>query len=82
MHNINITIGSIGYGVVQCGVQPFDATSGANGTVTIYINGENLTSIKSVIERGKGANLSFVYKASEATTYNGTAYAAGDTITT
>lgn len=82
MDNIDITIGSIGNGVIQSGVQPFDATSSANGTVTVFITGEKLTSLKSVIERGKGSNLNFIYKASEATTYNGTAYNAGDTITT
>lgn len=80
---ISITIGSIGHGVKESKTAPFGATPNANGTITIYTTGDKLDSIKtSVIGGNPGSGLNFVYKASEATTYNGTSYSAGDTILT
>lgn len=79
---ISITIGSIGHGVKESKTGPFSATPNANGTITIYTTGDKLDSIKaSVLGGNPGSGLNFVYKASEATTYNGTSYSAGDTIT-
>ena len=78
---LDITIGSIGHAVMDSKPQPFGSTSKASGTVTIYTKGDVLDSLRSAVQNGAGANISFVYKASEATTYNGTSYQAGDTIT-
>jgi hypothetical protein len=78
---LDVTIGSIGHAVTGSRQQPFGSTSKASGTVTIYTKGDVLDSLRSAVQNGAGANISFVYKASEATTYNGTSYQAGDTIT-
>ena len=78
---INITIGSIGHNVIGSLAAPFGATPNANGTITIYTNGSYLDGIKTeVMKNNPGSGLTFVYKAAEATTYNGTSYNAGDTI--
>lgn len=78
---LDITIGSIGHAVTACQGQPFSSTSSASGTVTIYTDGSHLDTIKTSVQQGAGSGLTFVYKASEATTYNGVSYSAGDTIT-
>jgi hypothetical protein len=77
---LDITIGSIGHAVIGSRPQPFGSISYGSGTVTIYTKGDVLDSLRSAVQNGAGANISFVYKASEATTYNGTSYQAGDTI--
>lgn len=77
---IDITIGSVGHGVTESKAQPFGGTSNASGTVTIYTTGDNLNAVKTAVLSGAGSNLTFVWKASEATTYGGVSYAAGDTI--
>lgn len=77
---INITIGSVGHGVTESKLQPFGGSTNATGTVTIYTTGDKLDAVKSAVINGAGSGLTFVWKASEATTYNGTSYAAGDTI--
>lgn len=79
--DISITIGSIGHGVTESKSQPFGGSNNATGTVTIYTTGDKLDAVKSAVTSGAGSGLTFVWKASEATTYNGTSYAAGDTIT-
>lgn len=78
---LDITIGSIGTAVTASKSLPFGNTSSASGTVTIYTTADYLDSVKSAVENGAGSNIAFVYKASEATTYSGTSYSAGDTIT-
>lgn len=78
---LDVTIGSIGHAVTESGTQPFISTSKASGTVTIYTTGDVLDTLKSAVQQSAGANISFVYKAAETTTYNGTSYQAGDTIT-
>lgn len=78
---LSITIGSVGHAVTRCRERPLGATSNASGTVTIYTDGSHLDTIKASVQQGAGSNLTFIYKASEATTYNGVSYSAGDTIT-
>ena len=82
--NFSITFGSVGHGVQSTGLYPFhNSTAAAVGTITVYTTGEYLDAVKTSLEYVKGSgNLTFVYKASEATTYNGTSYSAGDTIVT
>ena len=75
-------IGSVGHAVTESKSQPFGAAPNASGTVTIYTDGSHLDAVKTAVEQNAGSNLTFVYKASEATTYGGTSYAAGDTIIT
>lgn len=79
--NATWQIGSVGYPVLEVGTTPFGGTSGS-GTITIYTTGELLDTIKNAVQNGAGANYTWIYKAAEATTYNGTSYAAGDTILT
>ena len=78
---LDITIGSIGHAVTGSRPHPFGSTPNASGTVTIYTKGDVLDTFRSAVQDGAGKNITFVYKASEATTYNGTSYQAGDTIT-
>jgi hypothetical protein len=78
---LDVTIGSIGHAVTGSRPQPFGSTSKASGTVTIYTKGDVLDSLITTVQQNAGANISFIYKAAEATTYNGTSYQAGDTIT-
>lgn len=78
--NLSVTFGSIGHTVQSAGLYPFrNPQSTASGTVTTYTTGEYLDTIRTAIEAGNTV-LTFVYKASEATTYNGISYNAGDTI--
>lgn len=77
---LSITIGSVGHAVTESKAQPFGATPNASGTVTIYTDGSHLNTVKTAVQQNAGNNLTFVYKAAVATTYNGTSYAAGDTI--
>lgn len=81
--NIEVQLGSIGYPltITSGGDRPFGATTGS-GTITIYTTGERLDTIKTAVQNQAGANYTFIYKAAEATTYNGTSYAAGDTFAT
>jgi hypothetical protein len=82
-NGINITLGSIGHGVKGSKPAPFGGTTNAIGTITIFTTGDKLDSIKTnVMSNNPGSGLNFVFKASEATTYSGTSYAAGDTIVT
>lgn len=80
--SMTIQFGSVGYPVKEVGQRPFGNANGANSTVTVYTTGALLDTVKSAIQNSAGANYTFVYKASENTTYNGTSYAAGDTMLT
>lgn len=82
VQNVDITIGSVGHGVTQSNSQPFGYTTNATGTVTIYTTGDILDALKTTVQQNAGSGLTFIYKASEVTTYNGTSYSAGDTILT
>ena len=79
---LDVTIGSIGHAVTGSRAQPFGSTSKASGTVTIYTKGDVLDTLRSAVQDGAGANITFVYKAAEITTYNDVNYQAGDTILT
>jgi len=81
--SFSITFGSVGHAVQSAGLYPFhNSTAAASGTVTTYTTGEYLDTVRANLESYIGSGtLTFVYKASEATTYNGTSYNAGDTIT-
>lgn len=80
--NLSVTFGSIGHAVRSAGLYPFrNPQSTAGGTVTIYTTGEYLDTLRTGVKAGNTV-LTFVYKASEATTYNGVSYSAGDTILT
>ena len=85
-HNVQVSmtiqLGSVGYPVKEVGQRPFGYANGANTTVTVYTTGTLLDTVKSAIQNSAGANVTFIYKASENTTYNGTSYAAGDTMLT
>lgn len=80
--SMTVQLGSVGYPVKEVGIRPFGAANGANTTVTVYTTGALLDTVKSAIQNSAGANVTFIYKASEDTTYNGTSYQAGDTIPT
>lgn len=80
-NDMTVQLGSISYPVRAVGRRPFGAETGTN-TVTVYTTGALLDSIKTDIEDSKGSATTFIYKASENTTYNGTSYNAGDTILT
>lgn len=79
--DLDIEIGSIGKTVVDSADRPFGGTSSASGTVTIYTTADHLTSLNTKVTNQAGSNLTFIYKASEQTTYNGTTYGVGETIT-
>lgn len=79
--NSEVEIGSIGYPVIQVNSMPFGGSAGV-GTVTVYVTGSELDSIKTAIQNSASASYTFVYKAAENTTYGGTSYSAGDTILT
>lgn len=80
-YDMTVQLGSVGYPVRTVGQKPFGNTTGTN-TITVYTTGSLLDTVKTAVEDSAGANTTFIYKASEATTYNGTEYAAGDTILT
>lgn len=79
--DISYTFGSIGYPVTACGNLPFGG-SGGSGTITLFTTGALLDTISTAVQNGAGANYTWVYKASEETTYDGTTYQAGDTMLT
>jgi len=79
---VDIQFGSIGTAVTSSGNRPFGGNTAGTGTVTVYTTGSYLDKVKTRIQEQAVSGLSFVYKASEATTYNGTTYNAGDTMLT
>lgn len=78
----DVTIGSIGHAVTESRQQPFGGNTGITGTCTIYTTGDKVDTLNTAVQNGAGAGLVFVFKASEATTYNGNSYAAGATMLT
>lgn len=79
---LDIQFGSIGNAVTLSYNRPFGGNTGATGTITVYTTGSYLDTVKTPIQDQAGSGISFVYKASEETTYNGTTYSAGDTMLT
>lgn len=80
--NIDVTIGSVGHAVTESKNQPFGSSSNASGAVVIYTTGTYLDSVKTAVQKDLGSNITLTFKASEATTYGGSAYAAGATMLT
>lgn len=76
--NSVVQIGSVGYPVLQCGNRPFGGSSDT-GTVTVYTTGALLDAISAALQNQASASYTWIYKASEATEYDGVSYAAGDT---
>lgn len=74
-------LGSIGYGVTNISNTAFVSDTQSGLTITIYTNGSYADTV-TANARNKATNATIIIKASEATTYGGTSYAAGDTILT
>lgn len=77
----NVQIGSIGYAVDTVDINPFKGCTQTGLIITIYTTGDYADTAVANVRNG-ATNATIVIKASEATTYNGTSYAAGDTILT
>lgn len=76
-----VQIGSIGHPAPTNLNQPFYACTQSGLTITGYQTGANVDTLVANYRRN-ATNATIIIKASEATTYNGTSYAAGDTILT
>ncbi len=76
-----VQIGSVGHPAPLTNNQPFYACTQATLTITAYATGANVDTLLANYRRNATA-ATIIIKASEATTYNGTSYAAGDTILT
>ena len=77
-----VEIGSVGYGVVGLAeAMIFNDCTQSDLTITIYTNGAKVDLILARV-RNDATNATIIIKAAEATTYNDTEYAAGDTIIT
>lgn len=77
----NVQIGSVGHPAPILDKQPFYSCTQSGLTITAYQTGANADSLVTIYRRN-ATNATIIIKASEATTYNGTEYAAGDTILT
>lgn len=77
----SVQMGSVGYAVTQIGTYAFQNCTQTGLTIVIYSVGGSVDQIVTAI-RNYATNATIIIKASEATTYNGTSYAAGDTILT
>jgi hypothetical protein len=74
-----VEVGSIGYPVTY--IHDYAFNTAMSGTITIYTDASYIDSALSII-RNNCASATIIIKASEALTYNGTSYAAGDTVIT
>lgn len=77
----SVQIGSIGHPAPLTNNQPFYGCTQSNLTITAYQTGVNADTLVSNYRRN-ATNATIIIKASEATTYGGNSYAAGDTILT
>lgn len=78
-----VQFGSVGYTVTSIAQLTFYQLTQSTLTITVYTTGDKVNTILNNIKSSNGAtNSTVIFKASEATTYNGTSYAAGDTILT
>lgn len=76
------TIGSVGHGLINNNSKnAFQGCTQSGLTITIFATGPNTDALVTSIRTG-ATNATIIIKASEATTYNDTSYAAGDTILT
>lgn len=77
----SVQIGSVGHPAPLTNNQPFYGCTQSNLTITAYQTGANADTLVSNYRRN-ATNATIIIKASEATTYGGNSYAAGDTILT
>lgn len=78
----DLQIGSVGYGLSQAfSERNFNGNTQLGLTVTVFVKTDIVDALVANIRNG-ATNATIVIKAAEATTYNGTEYAAGDTIVT
>ena len=77
----SVQMGSVGYTITNIGSYAFQNCTQSGLTITIYTVGDNADRIVTAI-RCYATSATIIIKASEATTYNGTTYAAGETILT
>lgn len=78
-----VQLGSIGYTVTSMHPYTFYQLTQSTLTITVYTEGSRIDTLLSRIKSSNGAtNATVIFKAAEATTYNDTEYAAGDTILT
>lgn len=78
-----VQLGSIGYTVTSMHAYTFYQLTQSTLTITVYTDGSHVDTLLNKIKSNTGAvNSTVIFKASEATTYNGTSYQAGDTILT
>lgn len=76
-----VQLGSVGYGVTSISNLFFEQDTQTGLTITIYTTGSYVNTALTNTRNG-ATNATIIVKASEATTYGGTSYAAGDTIVT
>nr|DAE27972.1 MAG TPA: choline binding protein [Siphoviridae sp. ctvxh7] len=78
---VNCKIGNVGKPCKQTSLAMLSGCTNKNLVVEIYVAGENVDTAVSNIRNG-ATNATIIIKAAADTTYNGVAYAAGDTILT
>lgn len=76
-----VTLGSVGYAVTAMSNLAFQSDTQTGLTITVYTTGDRADTIVTNI-RNSATAATIVIKAAEATAYNGTSYAPGDTILT
>ena len=75
-------LGSVGHAVTNNNsINAFKNCTQSGLSITVFTNAANVDSLIASIRNG-ATNATIIIKAAEATTYNGTSYAAGDTIIT
>lgn len=75
-------LGSVGHAVTNNNsINAFQKCTQSGLSITVFTNAANVDSLIASIRNG-ATNATIIIKAAEATTYNGTSYAAGDTIIT
>ena len=77
----DVQLGSVGYGVTGLSNLFFEQDTQTGLTITVYTTGSYADTAVANARNG-ATNATIVIKASEATTYDGTSYATGDTILT
>ena len=77
-----VVLGSVGHTVTNNNsINSFKNCTQSGLSITVFTNAANVDSLLTNIRNG-ATNATIIIKAAEATTYNGTAYAAGETIIT
>lgn len=77
-----VVLGSVGHAVTNNNsINAFKNCTQSGLSITVFTNAANVDSLIASIRNG-ATNATIIIKAAEATTYNGTAYAAGETIIT